>query len=335
VSEIQCSFQFPIKKKVCSSHLILEELVRVSKIHIFGLHGVVSGGNSQAAESVTAGTVLAGEVQNAVLHGRGQRNLGGSNASVGAPLKNALRSALAEQLGSGSELGSLQGCAVGRHGLTIAGEFQSELLLPLGLNVLADDNSGGTTVKAGLGHAEGVQLLSKNDQGSLGGLADLLKGLLELVEVNSGVVAHDADGSNLLQGFVISATDLLALQESVTNGLVGGASDFEFVKASSGGVVLVEDEQSADGHLVGGQCSGLVRADDGGATKGLHRGQRADNSVLLGHTAGAESQASGDDGGQTLGNGGDGESDGNLEVVDGTLHTKQIGCKSCFRIKMI
>lgn len=52
-------------------------------------------------------------------------------------------------------------------------------------------------------------------------------------------------------------------------------------------------------HLVGGQGSGLVRADDGGATQGLHRGQRADNGVLLGHTAGTESQAGSDDSGQT------------------------------------
>ena len=45
-----------------------------------------------------------------------------------------------------------------------------------------------------------------------------------------------------------------------------------------------------------------------------------DDGVLLGHTAGAKSQAGGDDSGQTLRDGGDGESDGNLEVVDGALH---------------
>lgn len=45
-----------------------------------------------------------------------------------------------------------------------------------------------------------------------------------------------------------------------------------------------------------------------------------DNGVLLGHTAGTEGQASGDDSGQTLRDGSDGESDGDLEVVDGALH---------------
>ena len=44
-----------------------------------------------------------------------------------------------------------------------------------------------------------------------------------------------------------------------------------------------------------------------------------DNSILGGHTAGTQSQAGGDDGGQTLGDGGNGKSHGNFEVVDGTL----------------
>ena len=44
-----------------------------------------------------------------------------------------------------------------------------------------------------------------------------------------------------------------------------------------------------------------------------------DNSVLGGHTTGTQSQTGGDDSGQTLGDGGDGKSNGNLEVVDGAL----------------
>lgn len=52
-------------------------------------------------------------------------------------------------------------------------------------------------------------------------------------------------------------------------------------------------------HLVGGECASLIRADDGGAAKGLHGGQASDDGVLLGHTAGTKSQAGGDDSGQT------------------------------------
>lgn len=59
------------------------------------------------------------------------------------------------------------------------------------------------------------------------------------------------------------------------------------------------ETHSADRHLVGGEGSCLVRADDRGAAQGLHRGQASDNGVLLGHTAGTKGQAGGDDSGQT------------------------------------
>ena len=52
-------------------------------------------------------------------------------------------------------------------------------------------------------------------------------------------------------------------------------------------------------HLVGGEGTSLVRADDRGAAQGLHRGQASDNGVLLGHTAGTKGKAGGDDSGQT------------------------------------
>lgn len=51
-------------------------------------------------------------------------------------------------------------------------------------------------------------------------------------------------------------------------------------------------------HLVGGEGASLIGADDGGAAQSLHRGQASDNGVLLGHTAGAQGQAGGDDSGQ-------------------------------------
>lgn len=51
-------------------------------------------------------------------------------------------------------------------------------------------------------------------------------------------------------------------------------------------------------HLVGGERTSLVRADDWGAAKGLHRGQASDDGVLLCHTTCSQSQAGGDDSGQ-------------------------------------
>lgn len=76
---------------------------------------------------------------------------------------------------------------------------------------------------------------------------------------------------------------------------------------------------AANRHLVGCQCASLIGADDRRASEGFDGRQAADDGVLLGHTTGAKSQASGDDGWQTLGNGSNSQSNGDLEVVDGAL----------------
>jgi len=59
----------------------------------------------------------------------------------------------------------------------------------------------------------------------------------------------------------------------------------------------------ADGHLVGGEGAGLVRAADRGAPQCLHRGQTSHDGILLGHAAGAQCQACGDDSREALRNG--------------------------------
>lgn len=51
-------------------------------------------------------------------------------------------------------------------------------------------------------------------------------------------------------------------------------------------------------HLIGGEGSGLVRADNWSAAQSLHRGQTPDNGVFLCHATGSQSQAGGDDSGQ-------------------------------------
>lgn len=43
----------------------------------------------------------------------------------------------------------------------------------------------------------------------------------------------------------------------------------------------------ADRHLVGGEGSSLIRANDRGTSKGLYRGQTSDNGILLSHAAGS------------------------------------------------
>uniref|UniRef100_A0A182WLP1 Uncharacterized protein n=1 Tax=Anopheles minimus TaxID=112268 RepID=A0A182WLP1_9DIPT len=296
-----------------------EELGRIVQIHIVRLHRAVGGGQSQATEGIATSTVLAGQVQDALLQGRGQRNLGSSDASMGTTFQHTFRSALAEQLRSVAQLGGLQRGTVGRHGFTITGELQGEFLLPLGLNFLTHADGARAAVQTLLGNVEGVQLLSQHNQSGFGGLTDLLKDLLHFVEINSGVVTHDTDRSEFVQCFVVGGLDALSVEGNLTDRFVGRAGDFEFSEAAVIALNLLKDEHTRDGHLVGGQRTGLIRADDRGTTQGFDGRQRADNSVLLGHTAGTQGQTGGDDSGQTLRNGSDGQCDGDLEVVHGTL----------------
>ena len=44
--------------------------------------------------------------------------------------------------------------------------------------------------------------------------------------------------------------------------------------------IYLECEHLAYGHHVGGECTGLIRADDTGATKGFNRGQRSKNVYI-------------------------------------------------------
>lgn len=72
-------------------------------------------------------------------------------------------------------------------------------------------------------------------------------------------------------------------------------------------------------HLVGGECSRLVGADDGRASESLDGGKLSDDGIVLGHSSGSEGEAGGDDGGESFRDGSDGESNGYLEVVEGSL----------------
>merc|ERR1712073_76498 len=116
--------------------------------------------------------------------------------------------------------------------------------------------------------------------GSLSGLSNLLKDLLELVEVDGRVVAHHGDSGHLLQGLEVGTLDLLSVVEDIANRLVGGSRDLELLKVSG---LVSEGEHLADGHHVGGECAGLVRADDAGAAESLDRREAPHNSVLGSH----------------------------------------------------
>ena len=140
---------------------------------------------------------------------------------------------------------------------------------------LADD-LGRFETSSALLNGEGVDLLGQDDESGLGGFTDLLEDVLELVEVDGGVVAHDRDGGDFLESAVVGGLGLGAGVEELADGLVGGAGDLELVEL----LVVLEGEHLADGHHVGGQGSGLVGADDGGAAESLDGGQRPSKTEI-------------------------------------------------------
>ena len=295
-------------------HLVLGELAGVLQVHILGVHGGVGGGQTEASECVSAGSVANSLLHDLISHLLRHGDLLGSNPGIGASVQDALGSSLHKHLGSVSETSGLLWCAEGGHGLPVSAELQGVVLLPLALQVLPD-GLGRLEASSRLGDSVGIDLLSQGDQGGLGGLANLLEDVLEVVEVKSRVVAHDRNGGHFLQGNKVGSLHFFAAVEDVPDRLVGGPGDFKLLKV----VLVSEGEHLADRHHVGGEGAGLVGADDGGAAESLHGGQRADDGVLGGHPPGAQGEAGGDDGGQTLRDGGNSQSNGDLEVVDSTL----------------
>ena len=105
-----------------------------------------------------------------------------ANANAGASIKDTFRSSLDKHLRSGraSQLGSLVGHTVGRHGFAITRELQRELLLPLSLDATVGCDTHISLAQTVLVHSERIHLLGQDDQGSLGGFTNLFVGVFGL-----------------------------------------------------------------------------------------------------------------------------------------------------------
>ena len=164
-----------------------------------------------------------------------------------------------------------------------------------------------------------AELLNGHFQRAFGRVSDLRE--LALLHTQLRVVAdrchiHDIQESGrvLLE---LCLADLSVLFWGVRGSFDVVADDLVW------GVANMHDLDSC--HLVGGESSGLVGADDSGAAEGLDGGEFADDGVVLGHFLRAERKAGGDDGGQAFGDRGDGEGNSDFEVVnaaveDGAVH---------------
>mmetsp|Transcript_10863 Transcript_10863/g.16387 ORF Transcript_10863/g.16387 Transcript_10863/m.16387 type:complete len:243 (+) Transcript_10863:1841-2569(+) len=99
-------------------------------------------------------------------------------------------------------------------------------------------------------------------------------------------------------------------------GLITNPLNFELHKSPRG----VHSKEVVNRHLVGGEGSGLIRANHRSAAQSFNSREGTDNGLLLGHTLGSKSQTGGNDSGETLGDSGDSQRDGDLEVIDRTTN---------------
>ena len=115
-----------------------------------------------------------------------------------------------------------------------------------------------------------------------------------------------------LHGGLLEAQLVGPNHQSGLGGLAGGGAVVvqHGVAAQShgaGDVTLLSTVGIHHGHLVLGQRTGLIRADDLGAAQGLHSGETANDGAALGHVGHADGQHHGHHGCQTLGDGGHGQ----------------------------
>mmetsp|Transcript_33669 Transcript_33669/g.39569 ORF Transcript_33669/g.39569 Transcript_33669/m.39569 type:complete len:572 (-) Transcript_33669:477-2192(-) len=170
-----------------------------------------------------------------------------------------------------------------------------------------------------------TNLLGESLHGSLCGLTHALKatflGVLRVHTVHDvSSVVNGADHGEVLEASRLGELLFTELSDFAFRG-VRVLFDVVFDDI----IVAATNEAESDGaHLVLGESAGLVGADDARATKSLHGGQSAHNAVVGAHFASSKSQASRDDGGETLRDGSDGKSDGDLEVVDAALESGSV-----------
>ena len=208
------------------------------------------------------------------------------------------------------------------HGLALAAELESGNALDSLHEVLTEDNWVFLVVLhlGGTGTVVEAKLLGENFHSSLGRLTLCLEKFLIFLIDDGGSVVGRADHCKVLEGGArgvlgISETDDLSLRR------VGFLLNVVFDDVVTVGANNSESDRA---HLILGQGSGLVRADHTGAAESLNRWESSHDAVVCGHLAGSECEASRDDGGQTFGNGGDGESDGNFEIVDASFKERTV-----------
>ena len=168
--------------------------------------------------------------------------------------------------------------SVDRHGLSVSGEFKSELLLHQSSDLSIGGVASFSLVQSAHVSSEDVHLFDEDNEGGFGGFTDLFVNFLVDVVVDGGVVAHGADHGELGERRVVGAVDRSAVESDIASWFISRARNFELVHFARRGVGGVVHRKHLDaGHLVGGQSTGLVRANNGSAAKSFDGRKRSDN----------------------------------------------------------
>ena len=185
-----------------------------------------------------------------------------------------------------------------------------------GLTLLHDGNTQGTeTTASELGSlvTEELSLLLR----ALGHVEDGLGGTLgagvadTVAGTDGGNTLGDGIERSVLLGNPVAREDLTGLgvaTEGEDGDLVDGVEVLDVVVGGNGSdshhpvdINTLGDVGLTDGQLVGGEGTGLIRAEDIDTGEGLDGGELLDNGLLLGEVGGTDSQGGGGDNGQTDG----------------------------------
>ncbi|MCY1232476.1 hypothetical protein D9M72_449690 [compost metagenome] len=141
------------------------------------------------------------------------------------------------------------------------------------------------------------QLAGRNEEGSFGGVPldlPLAVVLPQLCVVGEGAAGKDQPGFKEHSRINIVA----AVLAGAAFGAVADPRQFHLARGR---------DDPAHRHLVPGQCARLVRGDHRGGAESLHRVQLLDDGVMAGHALDTQRQHYGEDGGQSLRDGRNGQ----------------------------
>jgi hypothetical protein len=296
---------------------VFNEFSSVNQIHLGIWNWAIVDSQSQAPQSISAGSVFEDQRFDVFFHVSSEFNSFVTDSGFGAPFENGFGGTFDEQfvVATGFFFNK------DGHRFSVSGELESVSFFVHSFDLAVYSRAflaGGETVQV---FTENVEFLNQNGQSGFSSLTNLLVNTFSGVEIDSGVVTQSTSRGEFNQIWVVNTFGWAVV--GVVEGtfwLVSGArhrvlSDVEFAVGNR-----LNGEHFADGHLVGGEGTGFIGTDNGSATESFDGWKRPDNGVFLGHSVGTESQTGGDDGWETFWDSSDGEGDSDFEVVNSTFY---------------